>query len=83
MLKGFKHHVRWLAAHAVDADQEWVLHTSKTRANRLKSLGVTNKHACIKGLPALSDVQAKNVAKCILKMTNLLKTQKHKDTWYN
>ena len=49
MLRGFKHHVRWLAVHAVDTDQEWILHTSKTRANRLKTLGITNKHDCIKG----------------------------------
>ena len=71
MLKVFKHHVRWLVVHAVAADQEWILHTSKTRANRLKTLGVTNKHVCIKGVPALSDVQAKNVATCIWKMKNL------------
>ena len=82
MLKDFEHHVRWLAVHAVAADQEWILHTSNTRANRLKTVGVTNKHACIKGVPALSDAQAKTVAKCILKMRNLLKNQKQKETWY-
>ena len=83
MLKSFKQQVRWLAVHAVAVDQEWTLQTSKTRANRLRPLGVTNKHACIKGIPVLSDEQAKMIAKCILVLKNHLKTKKQKEFWEN
>ena len=45
--------------------------------NRLRDLGIGNKHAVIKGLPVLSDTQGEAVAKQLMIMSNLPKTHKN------
>ena len=80
-MKIFKATVRWIASHCVSKDDEWRLQTSYIRQNRLIGLGITNKHAAIRGLPKLSDEQAKAIAKNILKTKGLLKKQKDQDDW--
>ena len=64
-MKAFKAAVRWIASHSVSKEDEWRLQTSYSRQNRLTGLGITNKHAAIRGMPKLSDGQAKAISKTI------------------
>ena len=53
-LAEFKKCLRKVCAECIVEDQEWILATSYSRANRLAAAGVTNKHAGVKGLPKMS-----------------------------
>ena len=77
-MKNFKAAIRWTAARGMAKEDDWHVATSYSRANRLLPLGVTNKHAAIKGLPMLDDEEAKAVAREILLARGLLKTKKQK-----
>ena len=59
-------------------EDEWQVATSYSRVNRLLPLGITNKHAAIKGLPILDDDEAKAVAREILLAIGLLRNKKQK-----
>ena len=81
-MANFKAAVRWTAARGVAKEDEWQLSTSYARANRLSPLGITNKHAAIKGLPILDEDEAKAVANDIMLAKGLLKTKKAENgTW--
>ena len=54
-LASFKNACRRIAADCIHEDQEWVLTTCYSRVNRLSAAGVANKHAGVKGMPALDD----------------------------
>ena len=75
-MKAFKAAVRWNSTHNVSTKDEWRFGTSYARHNRLVGLGVTNKHAAIRGMPVLKVDQAKAVSKIILKQKGLLKKSK-------
>ena len=75
-MKIFKAAVRWTAARGIAKEEEWHFAASYARANRLLPLGITNKHAAIKGLPCLEESEAKAVAKESLLARGLLKTKK-------
>ena len=49
----FKKCMRRIAAEWVQEEHEWILDTCYSRANRLKTAGISNKHAGGKGMPKL------------------------------
>ena len=52
----------------VEEGDEEQLATSYSQKNRLKPLGIMNKHAAIKGMPVLGDEDAKMITQAILAM---------------
>ena len=54
------------------------LTTSYKQINRLKPLGIDNKHATIKGMPVLGEKDAKMLTQAILAMRGV-NQKKHKD----
>ena len=55
--------MRWIATRGVTQEKEWLLQTSYSRTNRLAPLGISNKHAALRGMPQLSTEQADAIAK--------------------
>ena len=53
------------------ADKEWIIKPSNTRRNRLRSIAVANKHASIKGMPAMTDEENKQIVKRLLAMRGI------------
>ena len=77
-MANFKAAVRWTAARGIAKEDDCHFSTSYARSNRLSPLGITNKHAAIKGLPILDEDEAKAVAKDIMLAKGLLKTKSRK-----
>ena len=75
-MQSFKAAVRWITAHGVATSEEWKLQTSYTRANRLVSIGISNKHAAVRGMPALSQEHAEAVTNLIMHERGLLQKKK-------
>ena len=44
---------RKVAADCIQEDQDWILATCYSRANRLVTAGISNKHAGVQGMPKL------------------------------
>ena len=42
--------------------------TSYARDNRLADLAITNKHACVQGMPKINSTEAEEITKAILEM---------------
>ena len=80
-MQSFKAAVRWIAAHGVRTSEEWKLQTSYSRANRLSALGISNKHAAVRGMPNLTQKQAEAVANLIMHERGLLHKKKDKASW--
>ena len=80
-IKDFNSAVRWTMARGVRQDKEWYLKTSYCRKNRLTPLGITNKHAAIRGMPKVSAQQAESVTKEIFIAKGLTKSKKQKIAW--
>ena len=80
-MKAFKSAVRWTTAHNIGTTDEWHLETSYYRYNRLAGLGITNKHAAVRGMPKLSVEQAQAVSKFPFKSKGLLKNGRDKEIW--
>ena len=80
-MKDFKSAARWLNIHCILEKDEWCLQTSYSRANRLHPLGIINKHAAVKGMPALTKEEAETIAKMLLKERGAIKNQKQEETW--
>ena len=74
----FKSNVRKISISCVHEEEEWKLQTSYRRTNRLKHLGISNKHASIRGTPAISEDDNGSIAKAILMMRGA-STKKHKE----
>ena len=80
-MQGFKSVVRWVTTHGVRAEDEWKLQTSYARLNRLAGLGVSNKHAAVRGMPVLTQTQAKAIATQIMRDKGHLAKKKDKMSW--
>ena len=63
-----KHRVRKVAMLCVYEADEWQLHTCRIRSNRLDKLTITNRHAAIQGMPAISVEDGRYIAKALLAM---------------
>ena len=70
---------RTVAADYISEDQEWIIGTCYSRQNRLKSAGVTNKHAGIKGMPHLSQQEGEEMIKVILAMKGKTSTKQKEE----
>ena len=79
-MKKFKAEVKLLKRHCVEEKDEAYLDTSYARANRLRPLAVTNKHAMLRGVPCISESEACTVTKAILAMKGIHQ-RKHKVAW--
>ena len=62
----------------MDEGDEEHLATSYSQVNRLKPLGIDNKHAAIKGMPVLNDNEARMLTQAILAMRGV-NQKKHKE----
>ena len=80
-MQSFKAAVRWITAHGVATTDEWKLQTSYARANRLASIGISNKHAAVRGMPALGKEQAEAVTNLIMHERGLLQKKKDNINW--
>ena len=67
-IKKFKKRARRVALHCMKKKEEWNIHTCDARKNRLETIAISNKHAAIKGMPKLSDQDARKVNSAILAM---------------
>ena len=56
--------------------EEWNIHTCDARKNRFETIAISNRHAAIKGMPKLSDQDARKVNSAILAMRGV--NQKNK-----
>ena len=80
-IRDFKAAVRWIVSRGVAQEKEWLLKTSYSRLNRLAPLGISNKHAAIKGISQLSTKQAEAVAKEIYIAKGVMKNKKQTLAW--
>jgi hypothetical protein len=64
----FKSRTRKLAIFCMQEDDEWQIGTAYNRQNRLSKLAITNKHACIRGVPKMSVKEAEAVTEAIIAM---------------
>ena len=76
-LANFKRACRRVAADCTCEDQEWVLATCYSRINRLGTAGIANKHAGIKGMPAMSEEEKDLTMQTLLELKGK-GTKKHK-----
>ena len=65
-LQSFKTAARWLTTFCVSTEEEWDMQTSYSRHNRLSGLGITNKHAAVRGMLVLDETTAKAIATQIM-----------------
>ena len=72
----FKIDVKRLFRITAMKEDEWMVEPSPLVPNRLRNLGVDNKHACIKGCVELDTHEAKAVAKQILMWKCARKTKR-------
>ena len=72
-LAAFKSITRKMATQCIDECDEWILQPCPSQENRLRKLAVANKHASIKGLPAVGIDDASQIAATILKLRVFLK----------
>ena len=81
-IKNFKRRTRKVALHCVRKEDEWNFHTCNARRNRLETIAISNKHAAIKGMPQMSDEDARRISSAILAMRGVnqrKKKQAHQD----
>ena len=57
-MQSFKAAARWLTTYCVSTEDEWKMQTSYSRQNRLCGLGITNKHAAVRGMLDLDQMKA-------------------------
>ena len=67
-LANFKKACRRVAADCISEDQEWVLATCYSRINRLGAAGIANKHAGIKGMPAMTEGEKEAMMQTLLEL---------------
>ena len=63
------------------AEDEWLLLPSISRANRLRSLSITNVHAAVRGRVVASEQEARAIAGVIVALQGHARSQKLKDKW--
>ena len=61
-LAKFKAAVRNVMVFCCDSQDECLVKACQSRQNRLLNLAISNKHACIQGLPHINDEDAKAIA---------------------
>ena len=61
-------------------EHEWVMKPSSTRQNRLRSIAVANKHASIRGMPAITDKENRQIVKRLMAMRGI-RNPKQKKAW--
>ena len=64
----FKVRCRRVRIFCLEEGDEEQLATSYSQKNRLRTMGIANKHAAIKGMPVLKDEEAKMMTQAILAM---------------
>ena len=64
----FKARTRKIATFCMDTKDEWHVGTAYNRQNRLSKLAITNKHACIRGVPKVNAEEAEAITEAILAM---------------
>ena len=52
----------------IDEGDEHNLHTCYSQVNRLKAMGISNRHAAIMGMPTLNEEDATMVTQAVLAM---------------
>ena len=62
-------------------EHEWIVETSRIRANRLEHQGVSNMHASVKGVPHIEAALSSLVAQQIVQYQGFLHTKKAKEQW--
>ena len=67
-IANFKRKVRKINLHCVQDPDDWHLKTCHGRANRLKQLAISNKHAGVQGMPEITDKEADAIMRSILAM---------------
>ena len=58
-IKLFKKRLRKVALHCVTKQDEWFFQTCQARSNRMGDFAIPNRHAAIRGMPKLSEEDAK------------------------
>ena len=58
--------MRRVAAECIQEEQEWILATCYSRANRLITAGISNKHAGVKGMPKLDPEESSLIMKTLM-----------------
>ena len=77
-MSNFKKRCRRVRIFCTDEGDEEHLTTSYKQINRLKPMGIENKHATIKGMPVLKTGDAKMITQAILAMRGI-NQRKHKE----
>ena len=77
-LADFKRVARRVAAECVQEEQEWILATCYSRANRLVTAGSSNKHAGVQGMPKLETSERTLVMQTLMALRGKA-TAKHKE----
>ena len=62
----FKRRVRRIAMHCVLKEVERHFQTCQARSNRVAGLAISNRHADIRGMPKLSEEDARRVTSAVL-----------------
>ena len=67
----------------MSSHDEWILEPSLARANRLRTIGITNMHACIKGMPVVSDALNHQIAEYIVRLQGHMSSKKAQHVFRN
>ena len=70
-LADFKRQCKRVKDFCIKEGDEHHLATSYGKVNRLKSMGIENKHAAIRGMPILEDKDRKTITQAILAMRGI------------
>ena len=77
----FKKACRRVGNTCIAEDQDWILRTCYSRANRLAGAGVSNKHAGVQGMPVVTDVEKELIMEAILALRG--KASKKQKDYYD
>ena len=75
-IKNFKR--RKVAMHCVKKEDEWNFRTCEARRSRLEAIAISNRHVAIKGMPQLSEEDARRISSAILAMRGVNQKKKKK-----
>ena len=80
-LQCFKTAARWLTTFCVSPEEEWKMQTSYSRHNRLIGLGISKKHAAVRGMLVLDKTKAEAIATQIMQDKGNLQKKKDREFW--
>ena len=64
----FKKDLKQVTVFCCEVENEWMFQTCKSPQNRLLPCAIVNKHAGIRGMPAINEDEAKEIAKMVLRL---------------